>query len=821
MNNLATPMPTRRADLVIRPIGDDGRHVVKNPQTGEFFHLGPEEHFLLEQLDGEKDAEAVCAAFQKRFGEPLDAGDVDGFIQMATKQGLLEKAESGRRKAEDANPKSDPDAGSVRVTPRARQSVLYWRKTIFDPDRLFNRLEPRIRCFWTRAFLLFSAACIVFACGLLWLNRGEVVTSFHSALRWETLVIAWVVMLGVTTLHEFAHGLTCKHYGGEVHEIGFLLMFFMPCFYCNVSDAWLFKEKSKRLWVTFAGGYFELFLWALAVFVWRVTALDSVLNYLAFIVVASAGVQSLFNFNPLLKLDGYYLLSDWVEVPNLREHSLKRAKAHFRHFVWGGPRPEPAPRGRFITTFGLICWGFSSVFLVAMLLGLSRFFGAYIGSIGGYLAAGGLAVPALLGVMQGTSSGEFTKMITRRLIRTLGWLTVVGGVAAGLCLIEVDEYFSGEFTLRPAVRKEIRGPAAGILKELRVEEGDVVSPGDLIAVLDIPDLDSRIAQKHAELSEAESQLKLLQEGTRPEKIADQQARIARAVRWHADAKADLRRMEKTLHAELKAHDAKVAAAEAAVNVAKAEFLRVKRAAEEQAATPSQVDEAREKQNVAEALLKQARADRDARQAQGNLAAEQELARRAKDLADERAALKLLDAGTRPYEIAAGQARVDRVRAELRELRRLHGRLEIRAATAGVVVTPRLREKLGSYIREGDPICIVEDRRTFEAEIALPEQKIAAIQPGQRVELKARALPYENLAGRVTAASQSAAAKEQSQSSVAVYCDIERSAGSETGSIKTALRSAQTGHARIYTGRKPVGRIILDRSLRLLRTEFWW
>src|SRR5439155_19495642 len=135
--------------------------------------------------------------------------------------------------------------------------------------------------FWTPAFLLFSAGCIVLAAALLWANRQGLASSFLSALRWETALLAWLVLMLVTTCHEFAHGLTCKHHGGEVHEVGFLLIFFMPCLYCNVSDAWLFKEKAKRLWVTLAGGYVELFLCVLAVFVWCLTRPDSLLHYRA------------------------------------------------------------------------------------------------------------------------------------------------------------------------------------------------------------------------------------------------------------------------------------------------------------------------------------------------------------------------------------------------------------------------------------------------------------------------------------------------------------------------------------------------------------
>src|SRR5262249_25708288 len=146
---------------------------------------------------------------------------------------------------------------------------------------------------------------------LAWAYRHELASPFAHALRWETAILAWLALAAVTTLHEFAHGLTCKHHGGEVHEVGFLFLFLMPCFYCNVSDAWLFREKSKRLWVTLAGGYCDLVLWALAVFAWRLTLPGGWPHYLAWVVLVVCGARVFFNFNPFLKLDGYYLLSDW------------------------------------------------------------------------------------------------------------------------------------------------------------------------------------------------------------------------------------------------------------------------------------------------------------------------------------------------------------------------------------------------------------------------------------------------------------------------------------------------------------------------------
>src|SRR5262245_50484791 len=243
MSDLAALLPARRTDLVLRPLGDDSQWVVKDPATGDYYQLGAAEHFLLGQLDGKRDPGAARAAFAERFGHPLSEDELHEFVATAEAQGFLQTGPG-------ATPAGRPaDAGPGSAAPKG-QSLLHWRKSLLDPDRLLTRLEPPLGVFWTGACLAASAACILLAAALLWANRQALAGSFAHALRWETAVLVWLTLLLVTTLHEFAHGLTCKHHGGEVHEIGFLLIFLMPAFYCNVSDAWLFKERSRRLWVT-------------------------------------------------------------------------------------------------------------------------------------------------------------------------------------------------------------------------------------------------------------------------------------------------------------------------------------------------------------------------------------------------------------------------------------------------------------------------------------------------------------------------------------------------------------------------------------------
>jgi multidrug efflux pump subunit AcrA (membrane-fusion protein) len=791
----ATLLPTRRPDLVIRPLGGDGQYVVKDPHAGEFFHLGEQEHFLLTQLDGERSTEDICAAFADRFGVPLNGEELDEFVQLMQGQGLLRSA---------AAPSAD-------FPPPPRQGLLHWRKSLVDPDRLFTRLTPNLWFFWTSGFLVVSAGCILLAAVLLWSNRQELTGGIRDALRWQTALWAWLTLAVVTTLHESAHGLTCKRYGGEVHEIGFLLLFFMPCFYCNVSDSWLFREKAKRLWVTFAGGYFELFLWALAVFAWRLTLPGTLPHHLAFIVLSVCGVQTLFNFNPLLKLDGYYLLSDWLEVPNLHQRAGDRLKGWARWLLWGAARPGCETRSRLLLGFGAASWLYGLVFLALMLWGL-------LVSLGSRWGWAGMAAVALLGILaarglfQGFAAGEVRTMIATRRKRGVLWLLGLGGLAAGLGLVEMEDRAGGSFRLRPAVRAELRAPVAGFLREVYFDEGDRVSPGAVVARLEIPDLESRLAGKQAEVREVRARLRMLEIGPRPEEVAEQRRRVERTRAWRDLAQQDLLRTRQSLEEDLNRLETQITARRAELDVAQDSYQRARGLLSARTLADEQFRETEGKYRVSQARLAEAIAAKRARQASGTLEAETERARREKELADAEAVLRVLEAGTRPEELQAEHARLARLHEEIRHLQDQRQKQTVPANVAGLVTTVRSREKVGQYLREGDLICLVEEPAELEAEVSLAEQDVARVRAGQPVNLKARALPFETLATQVDRVAP-AAGRGEVQSSVAVYCRLDNAA--------LELRPEMTGYARVYTGRRAIGAILLDRVLRFVRTEFWW
>lgn len=817
MLNLASQSQVRRFDLIIRPLGEEGPFVVKAPQSGEFFQIGAEEHFLLLQVDGAKDADAIRASFEEHFGQPLTEEELDEFIQMAQHQGLLEPAAGFTTKQEQTAPvahKAQPSGmGSQRAGERScpHQSILYWRKALFDPDRFLNFLESRLRFFWTRGFLLFSALSIAAALVLVWTSGEQMASSFSSVLRWETALWVWLILFLVTMLHEFAHGLTCKHYGGEVHEIGFLMMFFMPCFYCNVSDAWLFPEKSKRLWVTFNGGYFELFLWALAVFIWRLTVPDSMVHYLAFMVVVSCGVQTLFNYNPLLKLDGYYLLSDWLEIPNLRRHALEYFHSHCRWILWGAIRPEREVRGRVLLLYGLVGFTFSLFFLSVMLWSLADFANHYLGWMG-LVPVTMLGVAAGGNLFHGFTKGEVQEMLLLRHKRLVCWLLILAGITALLTLVPIEDRASGEMKIRCYLRSEIRAPVAGFLKEILCEEGDRISYSTVLFRLEIPDLDSRLTQKRAEVKETEAKLQLLLIGPRPEEIREQRERVKRMAKRLALAEAHLQRQQQAFEQESKRLQYKIAEYRTEAEAAEKTYHRATLLRRSNALAEEDYSKAKRNWQVTQAQLQQAQEEKKAQQARGTLAAEQDIAERGKELAEATATLTLLLAGSRPEEIQAQRAALARLQAEVRYLEQLHEKLEIAAPISGAVMTPHLREKIGQYVREGDLIAVVEELSALEVEISLDEQDAAALRLDQQVSLRVRAFPFETFSAKVQHLSPCVHTEEKKKV-VVVGCLLENPRGE--------LQPGMTGYGKVYTGPRVIGAIVLHRVLRYMRTEFWW
>jgi multidrug resistance efflux pump len=349
---------------------------------------------------------------------------------------------------------------------------------------------------------------------------------------------------------------------------------------------------------------------------------------------------------------------------------------------------------------------------------------------------------------------------------------------------------------------------------VKCDEGDVLSPGQIVLRLHVPDLDSRIAQKQSEVQECRACLRQLVAGARSEELAEQRQRVRRAQDWRDLSANDLQHARQVFAAELLRLDHSIAKSRAALDAARHRFQRTEKLAPIGAVTKDEYEQIQLELRVAESEGDQLLAAKSAHQAKGTRDSEAELARREKELADERGKLALMEAGTRQEEIEAEQARDARLQEELSYLLGMQSRLLVTSSQAGVVTTPRMNEKIGQYVREGELLCIVEELDVMEAEIALDEQRLERVKAGQPVFVKLRTAPLATYAARVERVG-SAAVKSDArdpQAHVTVYCRLDQCAAD--------LRPGMTGYARVSTGRRPLGKILADHAIRMLRTEFW-
>lgn len=308
--------PKFRDDLIISQVkqAEQVYFVIKDPITNKFFRFKQPEYFITRQLDGKTPLEEIQQRFFVEFKVRLPATKLDRFVLRLQGLGFTERGLT-ERELSQLQRKMSVDQG------RFRRLLSVKLKTV-DPDSFFDAILPRMTFLFTRHFVLLVSALTIAAIAVVVSDWRDYYTYALRIFRPGIIPTLVLVTFVVVSLHELAHGLTCKYFGGHVREMGVLVLYFTPGFYCGVSDAWLFNDKSKRMWVSFAGMFFQMFVGALTAIAWRVIGHGTLLSDVCYITTAVSALTILLNLNPLIKLDGYYLLSDYLDIPNLRRVSF-------------------------------------------------------------------------------------------------------------------------------------------------------------------------------------------------------------------------------------------------------------------------------------------------------------------------------------------------------------------------------------------------------------------------------------------------------------------------------------------------------------------
>lgn len=801
--------PQLRSDLVIRRREEVGAtaYIIKDPRSRRYFQFREPEIYIARQLDGATPLEDIRQGVERRFGVPLPAQSLRSFVDTLRKLDLLDVP--------------SPQPAPVQSRLRARGSLLYLRWKLCDPDRILGVLANRLRWLFTPAFLGLSALLMIVALGVIVTNYHAIGRHLPALWRTDFLVFAWITMLGVLACHEFAHGVTCRHFGGHVHEMGFMLIFFHPAVYCNVSDAWLFPERRKRLWVTFAGAYFEMIVWSVATLLWWVTDPNTMLRSLALIIMLTSGVKTLFNLNPLIKLDGYYLLSDWLRIPNLNRRAVVYVRDRVRGCLGFGRQKTaldvPPRERRICLIYGALAMTFSIGLLTCVVWNLAVFLTSRY-QAAGFLASGGLVFAFLRHPIRRTftSRAAHAEQGVRhaRGRRLLALALLFSGLTACLLLVRMELTVAAPFTVLPVNYAEVRAGVEGIVDEVLVGENDRVGEGQTIARLSDRAFRPELEKVQADITATAARLKMLKTGAREEEIELARREVETARMRHQRADEQFETATRVHEEQLARARTSIEKAETQLRAARDELDRIENFVANRIASAKELQDAAALVALREKELQEAQGDLRVASAE-NLAAYREAAAVAKMVLNEvEGRLDLLLAGSRAELIEVTEAELARLETHRDHLREQIQYLNIVAPLAGVITTPKLRELIGKRVDKGDLIATLQDLTRFRAEIAVPEKEMADVELGQAVSLKARAFPGVMFTGTVTSIAPIASSSDELVvgRAVLVSADIEDSMG--------RLKPEMTGNGKIHCGQRRVLDLVTRRLVRYVRVEFW-
>jgi len=751
--------------------------------TARYFRFTESQASILDLLHEPMDAATLAARASEKLGGSIPVSTIEAFLKSLEDKWLLD------------TPAVQEKLAAIESHQLHDRNVLYWKVASINPERIFDWLLPRTRWAFTKAFHIFAVFSILTGFTLSYIHWAEFSGGVLGLFNLHGLFFLWIVTFTVTTMHEFSHGMTCRHFGGKVKEVGFMLIYFQPAFYCDVSDSWMFTSKRHRMWVTFAGGYFQLVLWGVCTMIWRITDPDSLINQIVLVVIVYSGLQTLVNFNPLIKLDGYYMLSDYLEIPNLR------AKSSDAFWSWVARKhrsPQPWKEERAQMVYAVASLWFSTTLLFYVYSALytwatSRF--AFAGLVG------------------------FAMFSTFTLKRTAvdsvaGMKAIATGAAhrkwrnGGIVLVILIILFAGHWELTiPAEFKvlahsemAVRAETEGIIVEIRVREGSRVSKGDVLVRLRDFGKQQDISELTGTLSAKKSELALLRAGARAEDVERKQTAVeTKRVELANARKNQEQRNQLTQTLERK----KAALLHEQENLTRTRELvaggvapRVDLLREESAVVVDEKDVA-ETEAALRVLTETADRESDLK---------------TRELAEAESELKLMKAGNRPEQIRQVEAEVEKLTRQVTILDQELSKTEVRAPIDGIVTTPFLEKKLDQHLDPGEEICRIADVSRVTLEMQVPEKELSDVRPGNPVRMTARSQSAIDLHGRVDFIAP-VAQTVNGQQMVVVRSELQNDG--------LLLKPEMTGVARIYCGDRRIIDLITRSMIRWIRTEFWY
>jgi putative peptide zinc metalloprotease protein len=488
--------PKLRADLRVSAQMTDGKtsYIIKIPGINSYNRFGDLEYQILQQCDGSRTAEDVAAVISARLPDlALSESHVIDFLDSVE----LEMWEQSSKEQNQALLERIHQEHKRRID---HSSLFNIRFKPWNPNKLITTLGPYLGWTFTRGFVMVSVGLFLIALHVIVANWTTIVDDTEALYSFQARSLVnicafWVLLLSIEAIHEFAHALACKHFGGEVCEAGFSLVYFTPSIYMDTTDMVLFHRR-QRLWVIFAGIWIELVICGISTLLWYATLPGTFVNDVSYKMLLLSGLDTiLWNLNPLIQADGYYALADYLEVDNLSESSREFVGLRLRKFVLREKLDLPLVSRRLTRIYwsyglGSIVYDISIAALILLFARnvLTTQFGDW-GELFGVVLAYLILRNRLAGAW-----GGIRAWLERRRKEQMAWKlsraqqATLAGIAFLLFIPPLPYKVASDFVLEPQKRASLRTKVAGKVSQVLAREGDQVQSGQLLGVLENPEI---------------------------------------------------------------------------------------------------------------------------------------------------------------------------------------------------------------------------------------------------------------------------------------------------------------------------------------------
>lgn len=478
-------------------------YLLQDPVSSQVHRFTPAARLVIAAMDGKRSVEDLWELANRHLGE--EAPTQDEIIN------LLGQLHAADLLQSDVTPDVTEvfDRGERHEKAQRRRTYMNpmaVRIPLWDPDRFLNRIEAFTRLLWSRWGALLWLAVVVPALILLPPHWQDLTSNFSDrVLAVDNLLLLWLVFPVIKALHEFGHASATKAGGGEVHDIGLILLVLIPVPYVEASAATAFKSKYERALVGAAGMMFELFIAAVAFYLWLLVE-PGVTRAVMFNIMLVAGVSTLaFNGNPLLRYDGYYILADLIEMPNLANRSLRYWEYLIKRYAFGVHDAEQPQASRAEKAWFMLYGPASSIYRILVTIAIALFIAGEFFFIGVILAIWAVVamavVPVIKGVQHLRDSPSLRAHRRRAIAVTAGTLAMI---VLFLFVIPMPFRSNAEGVVWFYEEAMVRAGSNGFVDEFLVKPGTRVAKGDALVRSSEPALEAQLRLSEARVAELEA-----------------------------------------------------------------------------------------------------------------------------------------------------------------------------------------------------------------------------------------------------------------------------------------------------------------------------